>query len=81
MINFINNLAQKIFGSKADKDIEELQPQVDLIKEAYSQLQRISNDELRAKTGELKLRIADYLSEEKKQIAELTTKAENPETG
>jgi len=81
MINFFNNLAQKIFGSKADKDIEELQPQVDLINEAYSKLQSISNDALRAKTDELKQRIAEHLSQEKKQIAELTTKAENPETG
>lgn len=81
MINFINNLAQKIFGSKADKDIEELQPQLEFINAAYDQLQGISNDELRARTGELKQRIIDHLSEENKQIAELKEKAENAETG
>lgn len=81
MINLINNLAKKLFGSKADKDIEEIQPLLEEINAAYDKLNTVSNDELRAKTGELKQRIADYLSEERKQIEELTAKAENLDTG
>ncbi|MDP6907915.1 MAG: preprotein translocase subunit SecA [Flavobacteriales bacterium] len=80
-MDFINNLAKKFFGSKADKDIEEIQPQLEEINEAYEKLQSISDDALRGKTGELKQRISDHLADEKKQIAELTTQAENPDTG
>ncbi len=81
MIDIINNLARKLFGSKADKDIEEIQPQLEKINAHFTELRKVSNDELRARTGELKQRIADHLSEEKKQIAELTEKAEDPQTG
>ena len=80
MINFINKLAKKFLGSKADKDIEEIQPQLELINAEFDKLQGISNDALRGKTTELKKRIEDFLAEERKEIADLTTKAENPET-
>ncbi|MFC2175543.1 preprotein translocase subunit SecA, partial [Bacteroidota bacterium] len=79
MINLINKLAKRFFGSKADKDIEELQPQVIKINAEFEKLQTISNDALRGKTIEFKQRIADYLSEERKQIDALTEKAENPQ--
>ncbi|MCB9190781.1 MAG: preprotein translocase subunit SecA [Flavobacteriales bacterium] len=80
MINLINNLAKKFFGTKADKDIEEIQPYVDQINKIFAELQNISDDALRGKTAELKQRIADHLSEERKQIDELSAKADNPET-
>ena len=80
MIDIINNLAKKFFGSKADKDIELIQPYVDQINEIYSGLSSISDDALRAKTAEFKQRIADHLSEERKQVEELQAKAENSDT-
>ncbi len=80
MINLINKMAEKFFGTKADKDIEAIQPYVDQINEIFAGLSSISDDELRGKTATFKARIADYLSQEQKQIDELTAKAENLDT-
>ena len=80
MIDLINNLAKKFFGSKADKDISEIQPYVEQINEFTKTLQNISDDELRGKTAAFKQRIAEYLSAEQKQIDELATKAEDAAT-
>ena len=80
MIDFINNLAKKFFGSKADKDIEEIQPYVEQINEFSNALQNVSDDALRGKTAEFKQRIGEFLSVERKQIDELTVKAEDPAT-
>ncbi|MBP9151488.1 MAG: preprotein translocase subunit SecA, partial [Flavobacteriales bacterium] len=80
MIDFINNLAKKFFGSKADKDIEEIQPYVEQINVFTNQLQSVSDEALRGKTTEFKKRIADFLSAERKQIDELTAKAEDATT-
>jgi len=79
-MSFINNLARKFFGSKADKDIEEIQPYVEKIAEVSSQLQSISDDALRGKTAEFKQQIADHLKDERAQIDELAKKADDPQT-
>jgi len=76
MIEFINGLMRKFFGSKADKDIEEAQPFVVLVNEFYEKYHSLSNDQLRAKTAELKQRIADALKAEHDEIAHLKEKAE-----
>ncbi|MFT4545706.1 MAG: preprotein translocase subunit SecA, partial [Bacteroidia bacterium] len=49
-MSFINTLARKFFGSKADKDIEEIQPYVAIIDEISKTLKNISDDQLRGKT-------------------------------
>ncbi|GAB3911700.1 preprotein translocase subunit SecA [Mucilaginibacter boryungensis] len=46
MLNFIS----KLFGSKSDRDVKGIQPIVEKIKEAYAQLETLSNDELRQQT-------------------------------
>ncbi|HET9135087.1 MAG TPA: preprotein translocase subunit SecA, partial [Candidatus Kapabacteria bacterium] len=50
-------LLQKVFGSKAEKDVKELLPIVDEINEEFAKLQSLSDDELRAKTDEFRERI------------------------
>ncbi|MBI1288262.1 MAG: preprotein translocase subunit SecA [Flavobacteriales bacterium] len=80
MINLINNLAKKFFGTKADKDIQEIQPIVDQVNQAFAGLQNLTDDQLRAKTAEFKKKIADHLAQEQKQIDELTARAETPDT-
>lgn len=56
MFSFITSL----FGKKSDRDLKEIQPIVEQVKAAYSQLQSLSNDELRAKTIEFKQRIQEH---------------------
>ena len=79
-MSFFNNIARKFFGSKADKDIEEIQPYVAQIEEISKTLKNISDDQLRGKTAEFKQQIDEHLKAERSQIAELTSKAENPDT-
>ena len=67
MLTFLS----KIFGSKSDRDIKHIQPLVAKIKEEYPQLERLTHDELRAKTVDFKKRIADYLADIDKEIAGL----------
>ena len=70
-------ILSKLFGSKSDRDIKAIQPIVNRIKEEYSKLAEISNDELRAKTLEFKQRIQEYLQELDTEIADLKVQAED----
>ena len=50
---------KKFFGTKSEKDIKTIQPQVDQILEIYPSLASISNDELRSKVDVLKQKIQE----------------------
>ncbi|MCF8256159.1 MAG: preprotein translocase subunit SecA [Flavobacteriales bacterium] len=67
---------RKFFGSKADKDIQEAQPYVVQINEFFEQYRLLTNDQLRAKTVELKQRIADALKAEYDEIDRFKEEAE-----
>ena len=60
-----NDIISKIFGNKAQRDLRETNPVVQKIKAVYPDIQKLSNDELRAKTKELDERIQAFVSEEK----------------
>ena len=70
---------KKLFGSKQDRDVAVYQPVVDEINEIYAGLATLSNDELRGRTDTFRERIAEYLSEIDRQIAELEEEAEREE--
>lgn len=70
-------LLSKLFGSKSNRDIKQIQPLVDKIKEEYSKLSSISNDDLRQKTLDFKSRIQEYLADIDKEIAVVKAKAES----
>ena len=59
MLDFITKSISKIFGTKSDRDLKEINPIVKNILAEYAKLSSLSNDELRAKTLEFKKRIAD----------------------
>lgn len=67
----INTLISKIFGNKAKRDLREINPYVDKIKEAYPAIEQLTNDELRAKTKELESRIEQFIAEDQAKIKEL----------
>ncbi len=77
MINFISGLAGKIFGSKADRDIKEVMPLVEKIKEEFPKLASLSNDQLRAKSDTFRQRIQDFLKTENDEITSIREKIEN----
>jgi len=67
----------KLFGNKSQRDIKEINPLVEKIKIAYQTISQLSNDELREKTHEFKIKIKEYISDEENEIALLLKKIED----
>lgn len=80
MLDFLTKGLAKMFGSKSDKDIKQILPYVDQINDAFQKLASLSDDELRAKTAEVKDRIKADLKTIDDKIAVLHKKVEdNPD--
>jgi preprotein translocase subunit SecA len=75
----VSKILGKFLGNKADRDMREVMPYVEKIKEAYTPLLELSHDQLREKSAELKQRVTDFVAEDKKILEELKAKAEDPE--
>jgi preprotein translocase subunit SecA len=58
----INSLVAKVFGTKNEREVKRLLPQVEAINALEPATQKLSDDELRAKTDEFRKRIQDRLS-------------------
>ena len=58
----INTLLGKVFGTKNEREIKRLMPRVAAINALEPAMQKLSDDELRAKTNEFRARIKDRLS-------------------
>jgi preprotein translocase subunit SecA len=58
----INTLLGKVFGTKNEREIKRLQPRVAAINALEPEIQKLSDDELRAKTAEFRARIQERLS-------------------
>jgi len=55
----MNTIAKKIFGTPNDRKIKAVRPLVQKINDLESSFEALSDDEIKAKTGEFKKRIAD----------------------
>ena len=71
-MSFLN----KLFGSKSDRDIKTINPQVDQIREAYEIISKLSNDELRGKTTEFRERIYENVEAEELELVSLKDRIE-----
>ena len=74
-----NEFIGKLFGNKATRDMKEIKPWVDKVKAVYPEISKLSNDELRARTEELKKYIKASAVEECKKIEELKASIEATE--
>jgi len=77
-MKFIDFLSS-IFGNKAQRDMKAIQPLVNQVKALYPEIQALSNDELRAKTLEIKKQVQDAPADLRRQIADLKAKIEQTE--
>src|ERR1700743_898574 len=77
MLEGFVGVLSKVFGSKHERDVKELQPTIDTILEIEQTLLSISNDELRAKTFEFKKRIQDKIQEKEQARKELKERADS----
>ncbi|MEG1405580.1 MAG: preprotein translocase subunit SecA, partial [Alistipes sp.] len=70
-MDIATGLIKLFFGSKNDKDRKEIQPYLDKIKAVYPTIEKLSNDELRAHSDDLKRQIADFIASDEARIVEL----------
>ena len=76
MLEFVGKTVTKLFGKKSDRDLKKLLPYVESVNTAWQKLTSLTDDELRAKTGEVKDTIDERLKEIDDKLAELRKKAE-----
>ena len=72
----ILSVLTKIFGNKASRDMREIQPYVEQIKQAYEHIDQLSNDELRARTKELQQQVQHCADDLKAEIQATKDKIE-----
>ncbi len=76
-MGLVNKVLTKIFGDKSERDIRQIMPVIEKIKEEYEKLQGLSADELREKSAALKKYVREQIAGEEKLIDELRQKAES----
>ncbi|HLG04433.1 MAG TPA: preprotein translocase subunit SecA, partial [Bacteroidia bacterium] len=63
-------------GSKSERDVREVLPFVEQVKEEFKSIGNLSNDALRNKTTEFRQRISDFIAAEEEEIRHLKEQAE-----
>ncbi len=79
MIDKIGKVITKIFGSKSERDIKAIQPIVEEIKALGPEMEKLSDEQLKAKTEEFKQKIKDATADTSAQIEEVKAKMDNIE--
>jgi len=74
---FLGKVLKTFVGSKTDRDYKELSPIVDEVATSYNTFSSLTNDELRAKTIELKSKIADKTKANDDEVISLKEKIES----
>ena len=75
-MNF-TKLMKSLFGDKSTRDMKLIQPYVDKIKAAYPAIKELSNDDLRAKTKEIRQYVQDAGKQQREEIAKLRESIED----
>ena len=70
------NFLSKLFGTKSQRDLKEVQPFLEATLKIYPEIQKLDNDRLRAKTDEFKARIREAVKEEEDELAQLRQRIE-----
>ena len=74
-MNF-TKILKSLFGDKSSRDMKLIQPLVEKVKAVSPTIEKLNNDELRARTKELQQQVQQAAKEQKQQIAELKAKIE-----
>ena len=67
----LNDILTKLFGNKSQRDLREITPYVNKIKSVYPSIHALSNDELRAKSAEIRQKVLGTVTDQKAKIAAL----------
>ena len=72
----IASIFKKLFGTKSDRDMKAIMPKVHEVLKAYETIDKLSDDELRAKCDELKAIIQNAIAKDEQRIAQIKTELE-----
>ncbi len=67
---------KKVFGSKAERDLKQLKPVLNKVLAAYESIDKLSDDDLRAKSEELKAKIRERIAVDEARIATIKEELE-----
>ena len=70
------DLFKKIFGTKAERDLKQLKPMLNMVLAAYEKIDKLDDDQLRAKCDELKAKIREAIAADEQRIAQIKTDLE-----
>src|SRR5208337_3857537 len=79
-MSMISNILSMFVGTKTQRDLQEIQPMVEIIKATYQEIINLSNDELRIRSTLLKTKVRESIADDEKIITELKHKGENDDT-
>ena len=71
------DIIKKVFGTKSDRDMKHVKPVLDKVLAAYETIDKLSNDELRARSEELKRRLREVEEPFENRIAEIKSQLES----
>ena len=71
------DIIKKVFGTKSERDMKQVRPILEKVLAAYESIDKLSNDELRAKAEDLKRRIREVEEPFEKRIAEIKDQLES----
>ena len=73
----LNDFLKKLFGNKSQRDIKEVEPYIKKIKAIFPGLEKLSNDELRARIDVVKQNLQKRVVAERERIATIKAEIEN----
>ncbi|MBN1821260.1 MAG: preprotein translocase subunit SecA, partial [Prolixibacteraceae bacterium] len=76
---FVTKVLGKILGNKSERDIREVMPVIESIKNEYERIKALSHDELRAESEKIKNIIHERIKSEEDEIAALKIEVEEVE--
>ena len=74
-----NDFLKKLFGDKSSRDMKLIQPWVEKIKAAYPAVEKLTNDELRARTQAIMQELQEAVKADRNRIDELKATVEQIE--
>jgi preprotein translocase subunit SecA len=78
-MSIINNVLGLFLGNKYERDLKEINPYVEMIRQEFEKLKDLSNDSLRNLTDDLRKEILGSIEAEENEIVSLREKAEKEE--
>ncbi len=67
----LTKILTSLFGNKSTRDMKLIQPQVEKVKTAYSEIQKLDNDQLRQRTKDIQRQVQESAKTQKEEIERL----------